>query len=240
MASKGLVVPFKFTPAFAVTKPAALDFTFEVSTQFVPFHRKVLSVAVPAGKRLTVFQTGVFPAPALINTCPDVPAEPLASNGLFAPLRFTPAFAVTKPAALDFTFEVSTQFVPFHRKVLSVAVPLESKFPVVQVGVLPAPALVRNCPAVPAAPLSCNGLVAPLRFVPALTVKYPVALEVTFEVSTQFVPFHRNVLSVAVPFATPPDEAIVKVPAPAVNVILAPAVSVDQDGVDPAPPLVRN
>jgi len=164
LASKGLVVPFKFTPAFAVTKPAALDFTFEVSTQFVPFHRKVLSVAVPAGKRLTVFQTGVFPAPALINTCPDVPAEPLASNGLFAPLRFTPAFAVTKPAALDFTFEVSTQFVPFQ----------------------------------------------------------------------------RNVLSVAVPFATPPDEAIVKVPAPAVNVILAPAVSVDQDGVDPAPPLVRN
>lgn len=169
-----------------------------------------------------------------------MPAEPLASNGLFAPLRFTPAFAVTKPAALDFTFEVSTQFVPFHRKVLSVAVPLESKFPVVQVGVLPAPALVRNCPAVPAAPLSCNGLVAPLRFVPALTVKYPVALEVTFEVSTQFVPFQRKVLSVAVPVGSEFVSEIVRLPAPEVTVILPLPARLVHVGVTPVPLLESN
>ena len=72
--------------------------------------------------------------------------------------KFTPAFVVTNPAALDFTFAVSTHDEPFQRNVLSVAVPFVSTLPVVQVGVAPSQALCQYYPVVTAARLDLRRL----------------------------------------------------------------------------------
>src|SRR5205085_12656542 len=115
--------------------------------------------SVAFGSNLPVVHVGVFPVPALVINCSDVPSQSFNCKGLVAVFKFTPAFAVISPAELDLTFDVSTHDVPFQRRVLSVAVAFGSKLPVVQVGVFHVPALVRNCPDVPAEPFNCNGLV---------------------------------------------------------------------------------
>ena len=127
-----------------VSNPAAEDLILELSTHAVPLQRSVLSVAEPVGNVGTVDQVGVDPAPALVNTWPVVPAEPPTCNGLEVPAKFTPALVVTKPAAEDFTFEFSIHALPFQRKVLSVAEPVGKVAIVDQIGVAPAPALVKT------------------------------------------------------------------------------------------------
>lgn len=71
---------------------------------------------------------------------------------------------------------------------MSVALPFGKRLPVTQVGVNPGPALVRNCPEVPALAFRIIGLPLPLRTRPAFTVSCPLAVERMFVVSTHDVP----------------------------------------------------